>query len=156
MLGEHASRAVEVRVGGKIVPPEFWAYVKPKPGQILHATVIPQGGNAGKWIKLIAIIVISYFTFGAGSAAAAAWLGVGTTTLQIIGMVAILAINALIPPPSLKGGVGGSSDPFNQLASLTGTSNQASPFGVIPCVVGKMRFFPPHAALPYTETLGDD
>lgn len=123
MLGEHASRAVEVSVGGKIVPPEFWACVRPKPGQILHATVIPQGGNAGKWLKIIAVIVISYFTFGAGSAAAAAWLGVSATTLQIIGMVAILAVNALIPPPSFKGGLGGSGDPFNQLASITGTSN---------------------------------
>ena len=71
-------------------------------------------------------------------------------------MVAILAVNALIPPPSFKGGLGGSGDPFNQLASITGTSNQANPYGVIPCVVGKMRFYPPHAALPYTETLGDD
>jgi len=46
-----------------------------------------------------------------------------------------LAVNALIPPPSAKG-LGSSGDPYQQLNSITGTSNQANPNGVIPCVVG--------------------
>jgi hypothetical protein len=72
-------------------------------------------------------------------------------------LVGTLAINALIPPPTPKGLGGGGGDPFNQLASLTGTSNQANPYGSIPCVVGTLTdYFPPHAALPYTEISGDD
>ena len=67
---------------------------------------------------------------GANTAAVAAGLA----------LVGQLAITALIPPPTPKGLGGGSGDPFNQLASITGTSNQAAPYGVIPCVVGKMRF----------------
>lgn len=116
----------------------------------------PQGGNAGKWVRIIAIVVISYFTMGAGSAGAASFFGVSTGTLAVMGMVAIMAVNALIPPPTPKLGMGGGGDPFQQLNSLTGTSNQASPYGVIPCVVGQTRYFPPHAALPYTEISGDD
>ena len=156
MLGEGASHALEVRVGGELVPRVLWARVRPKAGQFIHVHMYPQGGNAGKFLKLVIVAVIAYFTFGAGAAAAAAWLGVGTTTLEVIGMVAILAVQALIPPPTPKGLNGASGDPFNQLASITGTSNQANPYGVIPCVVGTMRFFPPHAALPYTEISGDD
>jgi hypothetical protein len=157
MLGEGMSQTLSVTIDGYAVPRELWARVKPKAGKTVHVTAYPQGGNAGKLLKIVAIIVISYFTMGAGSAGAAAWLGVSTTTLGIIGMVAIMAVNALIPPPTPKGlGTGNGGDPFSQLASLTGTSNQASPYGVIPCVVGSTRLFPPHAALPYTEISGDD
>ena len=35
-------------------------------------------------------------------------------------------------------------------------NNQASPNGVIPCVLGSMTYYPPHASLPYTEISGDD
>lgn len=156
ILGSNVSRTAQVTVGGYPVPRELWAHVKPKPLSTVHVALFPQGGNAGKWIRIIAIVVISYFTFGAGSAAAAAWLGVSTGTLAVIGMVAILAVNALIPPPTPKMDGPGGGDPFNQLASITGTSNRANPYGVIPCVVGQLRFFPPHAALPYTEISGDD
>lgn len=118
----------------------------------------PQGGNAGKWVRIIALVVLTYFTMGAG----ATWAGglattTGLSTSVIYGATFVLgslAINALVPPPTPKG-LGGGGDPFQQLNSLTGTSNQASPYGVIPCVVGSTRFFPPHAALPYTEILGD-
>jgi hypothetical protein len=156
MLGDGTSYACEVTVGGYPVPRELWGKVRPKAGQTIHATIYPQGGNAGKWVKVIAIAIISYYTMGGGSAAAAEALGVSTTTLGVMGMVAIMAVNALIPPPTPKGFGGGGGDPFQQLASITGTSNQANPYGVIPCVVGTKRFFPPHAALPYTEISGDD
>jgi hypothetical protein len=129
----------------------------------VHATAIPQGGNGGKWLRTILLIVVAVVAIWVTGGAAASLLGsafaAGTTGAAVlgaaIGIIGAMAINALIPPPTPKG-LNGSSDPFNQLASITGTSNQASPYGVIPCVVGKMRFYPPHAALPYTETLGDD
>lgn len=70
-------------------------------------------------------------------------------------MAGMALINALVPPPTPKLG-NAAGDPFQQLNSITGTSNQANPYGVIPCVVGTYRFFPCHAALPYTEILGDD
>lgn len=155
MLGDGASRTLGVAIDGCDVPRALWTAVRPKCGRMIHVTMYPQGGNAGKWIRIIAVVVISYFTMGSGSAAAAGWLGVGQGTLAAMGMVAIMAVNALIPPPSPKG-LGGGGDPFQQLNSLTGTSNQAAPYSVIPCVVGTTRFFPPHAALPFTEISGDD
>lgn len=154
MLGEVSGYAV-VSIGGYDVPRKLWAHVKPKAGQHIHITIAPQGGNAGKWVRIIAIAVISYFTFGAGSAGAAAWLGVSTTTLGIIGMVAIMAVNALLAPP-MPGMDSGGGDPYNQLQSITGTQNQATPYGPIATVVGQAKYFPQHAALPYTEISGDD
>ncbi len=161
MLGKHASHSIAVRVGGELVPREMWARVRPKPGAMIHVVLYPQGGKARKWVAIIAMVVITILSYGAtagwfataggafaaGSASAMA-LAVG------ISVVGSLLVNALIAPPVPKGMGGG--DPFQQLASITGTSNQANPYGSIPCVVGTMRYFPPHAALPYTEISGDD
>ena len=156
MLGDRAYGALEVRVGGYVVPRDLWANVTPKPGQCVHITAIPQGGNGGKWLRTILLIVVAVLSIYTGGLAAAAYGSLaGAAVGAAVGIVGSLLVNALIPPPTPKG-LNGSGDPFSQLASITGTSNQANPYGVIPCVVGKMRFFPPHAALPYTETLGDD
>lgn len=153
ILGPNVANAASVTIGGYPVPRELWAKVKPKPMTTMHIVVYPQGGNGGKWARAILMIVIAvvaiytqqYELFGTYSAyASAAIMVVGT-----------LLVNALIPPPTPKG-LNGGGDPFDQLASLTGTSNRANPYGVIPCVVGLTRFFPPHAALPYTEISGDD
>ena len=164
MLGEGASNALEVRVGGEIVPRVLWARVKPKAGQFIHVQVYPQGGGAGKWIRTILLVVVAIIAIWVTGGGAAGLLGsafaAGTTGAAVlgaaIGIVGAMIVNALIPPPTPKGLGGASGDPFQQLASLTGTSNQANPYGVIPCVVGTMRFFPPHAAMPYTEISGDD
>lgn len=160
MLGETAAHTCEATVGGYPVPRELWGRVRPKAGQTIHVTVYPQGGNAGKYVRIIAIAVLTYFTAGAGATWAgglATATGVSTGVIYAAAFVlGSLAINALVPPPTPKGLGGSSGDPFQQLASLTGTSNQANPYGVIPCVVGTKRFFPMHAALPYTEISGDD
>ena len=160
MLGEGASQALEVRVGGELVPRVLWANVKPKAGQFIHVQVYPQGGGGGKLLRTVLLVAVAivawevapYLTgeFGLLAGANTAAVAAG---LAIVGQ---LAINALIPPPTPKGLNGSGGDPFKQLDSITGTSNQANPYGVIPCVVGTMRFFPPHAALPYTEISGDD
>lgn len=157
MLGPNVSRTASVTVGGYPVPRELWARVKPKPMSLVHVSIYPQGGNGGKWVRAVLLIALVVVTYGyAAPYAAAAWGGSAAAWAAGMMIVGTLAINALIPPPSPKLDMGGGGDPFNQLASLTGTSNQANPYGVIPCVVGQMRFFPPHAALPYTEISGDD
>ena len=164
MLGEGASHALEVRVGGELVPRVLWARVRPKAGQFIHVQMYPQGGGSGKFLRTVLLVVVAVAAIWVTSGGAAGLLGssfaAGTTGAAIlgaaVGIVGAMAINALIPPPTPKGLNGGRSDPFQQLNSITGTSNQANPYGVIPCVVGTMRFFPPHAALPYTEISGDD
>jgi hypothetical protein len=67
MLGEGASYALEVRLGGEVVPRELWARVKPKAGQYIHAILYPQGGKAKKWIAIIAMVVITILSYGAAA-----------------------------------------------------------------------------------------
>ena len=144
VIGPDATDALRIEVGGIEVPEHMWDKVRPRAGTPVHVTVIPQGGNGGKWLRTILLVVVAIFAWeiapyltgefgllaGANTAAVAAGLA----------LVGQLAIRALIPPPTPKGLNGASSDPFKQLESITGTSNQANPYGVIPCVVGTMRF----------------
>lgn len=161
ILGSGASQSIEVRVGGEVVPRVLWAKVKPKAGTLVHVTMYPQGGSARKWVAIIAMVALTIVTYGAfgwqGLAATAATAYGGTAAAWAAGIMLAgsLAISALVAPPTPKLGAAG-GDPFQQLQSITGTSNQANPYGVIPCVVGTYRFFPCHAALPYTEIVGND
>jgi len=160
MLGEQASHACEVTVGGQPVPRALWSKVRPKAGQTIHVTVWPQGGGGGgnkvlRTVLLVVVAVLSAYTGGAvGAAYGSAY---GAAAGAAVAVVGSLVVNALVPPPMPKGADGSNGgDPFQQLNSITGTSNRANPYGVVPCVVGQTRFFPPHAALPYTEICGED
>ena len=116
---------MSVTIDGYPVPRELWGKVRPKAGRTIHVTVYPQGGNGGKWVRAILTIVVMYFAWWAapylaGYGASAAAVGAWAAGISIVGM---MAINALIPPPTAKGLGAGGGDPFNQLASITGTSN---------------------------------
>ncbi|HEX7338738.1 MAG TPA: hypothetical protein VF271_02270 [Rhodanobacteraceae bacterium] len=157
-LGDQVAHSASVVVGGHEIPRALWGKVRPKAGKSVEVILYPQGGgSASKWIRIVALVVITYFSAGV---AAGAWgtALTGTTAGVVTGAsaawaagfsaLAMMALNTLVPPPTAKGLGGAGSDPFSQLNSLTGTSNQASPYGVIPCVVGRFRFMPALAALP--------
>lgn len=160
MLGD-ASHSCRVTVGGYEVPHRLWDRVRPKAGQTLHVEVFPQGGDSGKWIRAVLMIALIVVTYGYGAAAAGAFgvtSAAGVAAFQAgLMFVGTMAINALVPPPGLSSGnIGGASDPYDPLQQITGTQNRAVPYGTIPCVVGQARFYPTHAALPYTEISGND
>jgi hypothetical protein len=144
-LGEHASHSAQVILGGVEVPRELWSKVRPRIGMPVEVILYPQGGNGGKVLRIVAIVALMYLTAGASAglfATAGGMFAAGSTSAAVlaagISIVGSMAINALIPPPSPK--MSAQQDPFQQLASITGTSNQATPYGVIPCVVGTVRF----------------
>ncbi|HJP97426.1 MAG TPA: hypothetical protein VJ862_02580 [Rhodanobacteraceae bacterium] len=148
-LGDNTAYSLTVEVGGIEVPEHMWDRVRPRAGVPVHVRVYPQGGNGGKWLRTILLVVVMIAAVAVTYGAAAGLFGAGTLAAgsmsaalagAAIGIVGSLVVNALIPPPTPKGLNGGASNPFQQLNSITGTSNQANPYGVIPCVVGKMRF----------------
>lgn len=153
MLDDVAQGAVlaptlRVEIGGYEVPRELWARVRPKAMVPIHCTVMPAGGGgARKILRTIALVAVAVFApqvgllFGSQLVGAAAF------------MIGSLLVNALIPPPKPPS-VAAQQDPgrWNQ---LTGSSNQATPYGPIPLVLGECKVFPPHAAMPYSEVLGD-
>lgn len=106
MLGEGASQALEVRVGGEVVPRVLWAKVKPKAGQYVHATVFPQGGDGGKWLRTILLVVVAivawyaapYVAGALGVTSAAGVAAVGAA----LGIIGNMLVTPLIPPPEAK------------------------------------------------------
>lgn len=153
---------IVVKIEGREVPRKLWAHVRPRIGKHVHAyrTAALQGGSVKKIIGAVVMIAVAWWAGAAiaalgaaggtvfGLSGFAAYAAVGATY-----MLASLAVNALTKPPSPGGGDANSTD--GQWFQLTGTSNQINPWGVIPFVVGKSRLYPPHAALPYTETIGE-
>lgn len=165
-LGENISRAVKVEVGGREVPRKLWAHLRPKPGVPVYITAFPQGGDTGKKIlRVVLLIVIAVIAwYAAPYIAGAMGYAAGTTAFTIatgvissvITMVGGLLVNALVPPPKPGAPKDTGGDATDRLHSLTGSQNAANPGGVIPIVIGEAKFYPPHAALPYTELLGND
>lgn len=104
MLGPDASHSLQVAIGGCDVPSALWGVTRPKAGQTIHVTSYPQGGNGGKWIRLIAMVVLTYFTAGVASGAYGTVLGVSSASgLAALGagmmMVGMLAITPMVGQP---------------------------------------------------------
>lgn len=152
--GAEIALTVRVEIGGIEVPRALWARVKPKPGTAIHVTRMPAGdGDGKKWIRTILMIVVMIVAWYASPYLAAAYGGTASMWAAAIYMVGSLIVNALVPPPQPKMGGGGMGD-VGRLNQLTGSQNQLAPYGPIPLVLGECRLFPPHAAMPYSESLG--
>lgn len=160
--GRDIGPTVRVEIGGFEVPRHLWAKVKPKAGVPIHATVMPAGGGNGrKLLRTVLLVALTVFTAGVASGAYLAGVSVaglsGAALAAGISILGSLAINALIPPPSPNlGGAGAAGAAPGRWNELTGSSNNANPYGPIPLVLGESVWFPPHAAAPYREVVGDD
>lgn len=108
IVGACASRSLRVELDGREVPRHAWGAVKPKAGHVLHATMFPQGGGDGrKWIRIVALVVISILSYGAASGAAWAGTAGWSAGAQIaagaaISIVGSLAVTPLIPAPEVN------------------------------------------------------
>lgn len=151
--GDKPLAPLEVRAGGHVVPPELWDRVRPKQGTTIHVTGLPESNMNSNWRAVLMIVVAVVAWFAAPTVAG--WFGVtsqaGIQAFQAgIYMAGSLAVNALVKPPQPL-----SRDRGAQWHQLTGNSNQINPGGPIPHVLGEARYFPPHAALPYSVATGD-
>ncbi|KQP52995.1 TipJ family phage tail tip protein [Methylobacterium sp. Leaf106] len=149
--------SLRVTINGNPIDAPFWRSVKPKPGMHVLIRVVPQGDvlksvltialtvaavAAGQYYALGLLEVLSIGATAATTAAASAAI---TATVLVAGT---LLINALIPSRTDKKDA--------PTYAIQGIRNQATPDGVIPFVLGKVRYAPVYAGLPYTETVGDE
>ena len=108
VIGPDATDSLRIEVGGVDVPAHMWDKVRPRAGTPVHVTVVPQGGNGGKWLRVVLLIIIAVVTYGiggyAGLAASAASTFGGTAAVWAAGimLVGTLAVTPLIPPPEMK------------------------------------------------------
>ena len=156
-----------ITLNNELVEPGNWD-VSLKKGDIIGLNFIPTGGGGGKnVIGTIAIIAASialpYVAAGlANLAVGAAWGATGVTwgvtgwavagsTLIAGSMLLSLAQSALMSTPRQS-----SSEKESQSQFIEGASNSINKYGVVPINLGINRMFPPQAALPYTETSGNN
>lgn len=145
------------------VPVMNWNNVNLYVDDIVHLAVVPAGGESGKQIlSSVAIIAISL----AAPFAAAALVGASTGAAFFAATAAItlggtLLVSALIPPPNLgsagtalPGGDYSPSPTENPAFRFTGQSNSANPYGRVPRIYGRVRFYPNLASTPLIENVG--
>lgn len=148
-------RTFIVGLDGHAILEQNWSRVRPKRGTTIFFRARVEGGA----IRNIAMIAVAVLALVVAPYLAGPILGLTGTALTIgtalisaaITIGGLLLVNALFPirPPETLGG-------FKQRYSITGASNQATPYQPIPVVLGRHRIYPVHAAKPYTEIIGND
>ena len=157
VIGPDSIDRAVVTLSGRDIPISAWGILKPKAGATLELLVIPAGGggdgekNVFRTVLMIAVIAASAFIPGALGLTA----GTGAYAFAggAIALGGSLLINTLAPPPSLDFGEQASED---FAPSISGGRNSARQFRAIPMNLGENRVVPALAALPYTESVGDD
>lgn len=138
-----------VEVDGEGVPAELLRGVAANPGQLVDIKRVPGDDDFLRILLNLALIVASIYIPGLTS--------LGKFGQAVLGAVILtagqIAINALIPfdQPDLT-----SSKAAAALNNIGATRNRLEPFAIIPRIFGKVRQYPPYAANPFTEVLGND
>jgi hypothetical protein len=142
---------LRVTIGEHVILPGLWATVRPKAGTQVMIRAVP-AGDIMRNVLTIAVTVGALATgqFYAAGLAEFTGLSAGIAQAAITGttlLAGTLLINALVPPRS---------DPKNKPTySIQGMQNQYTPDGVVPLVLGFVRYAPPYAAKPYTKAVED-
>jgi Domain of unknown function (DUF4082)/Putative phage tail protein len=157
---------IHVRVNGHMINRSAWGIVRPKAGTVLEILCLP-GSNmskdtakaVGTAAAIALAVIVTVVTYGAGSAFAAiegvsvaTASALGSAVGAAVGIGGQLLIGALIKPPAppIKGIL---KDP-EKAFGITGSSNDARQYGVVPCVIGSYRMFPPLTAIPDAYHVG--
>lgn len=144
-------------VNGHIIEPDFLPFTKISEGQNVMIAPKVSRGAGGQLFKQIAIVVVAVVASVLLTPATGATIGSALTVAGVTA-AASLALNALIPPPSLGslGGLGGlNSYEASQMYTIASQQNSVRKFGKVPKVYGTFKMFPMVAANPYTEIEAD-
>jgi hypothetical protein len=153
------------------IPPDRWNKVRPRSSVPVAIVVVPRGGGGGskntlRLVAMIALIAVaSIVTFGVGAAltgaviagvtlSAGAAAAIGAAAGAVVMAAGTMALNYFIPPPMPKAEkLGNRADKTTY--TLEGARNDVRLYGVVPTLIGRHRVFPPFAAKPYAELVGD-
>lgn len=154
-LGRDALDRVRVAMvtaaGSVVVEREHWHRVRPRAGVHVVIRLLPGDDFLSSILQVvvsIAAVALGQF-WGVGLAgtfglSAGAWQGIIGLGVTAIGG---LLINALIPPAK--------NEKERPNYTINGWRNEMRPDGVVPLVLGKVRYAPPFAASSYSEVAGD-
>jgi hypothetical protein len=145
-------------VNGKPIPETEWDYIVKENDSIEYRAVAGQ-----EVLRVVAVVALVYFTMGAGGQFAFSLAGFtgatgGTLAIMQMGVMAagMALINAIMPirPPEQ----GSMSDPGQSKSQnlINGSSNNATPYGSVPVVLGRVRMTPPLGAANYVEPMATE
>ncbi len=138
-----------VTIGGKRVPVEMWFHTKPKNGQLIEVRSTLH--NRQTW-SIIAMLVLTYFTFGIAGYGGAIATTYGTAAASAVYVAGAILINKVLAPkmPSLG------NQETGGVLSIGGSRNTFRPYQPIPMLFGSLRITPDLASNPYSYFEGDD
>lgn len=141
-----------INVNGNNIESEYWETTEVSADDLVLIYRMPRGGDGKDVLRFLAAIVVIVFAYWAAPYLGG-FLGMSeafwASALMFVGFVAV----GLLLPPELPNQDNGQRKRLN---SLTGTRNQFAPFAPLPNPYGKHRLFPPIAAIPWTEVIGED
>lgn len=147
-------RRWDVTIGGKAVPRHLWHHVFPKHGQLIEL----RGGVGKAAIAIVAMIAITYFTFGIGTAAAAGMWGAGAVAstygalaATAVYMAGAVLINQVLAPKQPK-----ASQAAPTSYSISAGRNRARAYEPYGLAFGSIRIAPDLISQPYTHYEGDE
>jgi hypothetical protein len=148
-----------VYVNGDLIYPEWYHVVRPKRGVHVLIRVVPRGG-ASRTQKNIGTLLTGLLLVTIGAVLApygGATLILGGTSLMLTAMLNWMAGNKKTPGGMKSlAGVLSNQEPESPTLSISGQTNAARPYAVVPRVYGCHKIYPPYAAMPFTETVGAD
>lgn len=153
---------VVVMIDGIVVPKSEWTTTKVKGGQQLSYKSVAEGTSTKRLLITLAAIVITATLGPAGLQALGTSMAgsVGVTGLTATQAIAVASVSIQVGSMVLQNVIAPirppkTNDPgsANGLNLLNGAANQASPYGAIPVVLGKVRFTGMLGATPYIESL---
>ncbi|MFG1413481.1 phage tail protein [Xanthobacter sp. VTT E-85241] len=160
---EEARRAaVRVTIGDHVIEQAVWHRVTPREGAQVIVRLIPGDNGLLRSALMIAVVIAAAAVSGGALAPLGTSLGLGGALAQgSIGATIAAAgtaiagnilVNALVPIRQDSIDKTASSPTY----SIQGLKNVANPDGVVPRLLGEMRYAPVYAATPYTEVIGND
>ncbi|SBV37853.1 Carbohydrate binding domain protein (fragment) [uncultured Stenotrophomonas sp.] len=142
----------EVCIGGRAVERHLWHHVFPKQGQVIEV----RGGVGKTALMIVAMIALTFFTFGAGALVVAGTWGLSAAGAMAVNAAIYVAgsmlINKVLGPKPPKA----SSQQQDSVYSISGARNQLRPYEPIPLLFGKVRIAPDLLSKPYMWYEGND
>lgn len=140
--------------GMTIVDPAHWHRVRPRPGVRIVIRLLAGKDSLATILQVVvsiaAVALGQYWALGLGFQAGTLGYGLVSGAIGLgVSVLGGMAINALIPPQKPK------DRKQNQTYTIAGWQNRYDPDGVVPDLMGKVRYAPPFAAPSYTEIVGD-
>ncbi len=144
----------DVCIGGRAVERHLWHHVYPKQGQVIEV----RGGVGRSALALVAVLALTYFTFGFGAATAGMW-GAGAVAGSWGAMAAAgvymagsMLINKVLAPKPPKV----DNRQQDSVYSISGARNQLRPYEPFPLLFGRAQITPDLLSKPYTWYEGND